>query len=240
MLAKARAEDASQAKTNFLANMSHELRNPLNALMGITQLLERDYAHDEKITQFVNLMRQSSNRLLNTIGDVLDLTQIESNKIVVNPAPFNLLEVATKAISMFVPLAEKKGLELSIDSISNKDIVVLLDEKLLEQVVHNLISNAIKFTSSGSIKVSVVCDKMLGNSFAGIKIQDSGVGMNDDFIKHKLFGSFEQESAGMSKAFSGSGLGLHIAKRYVDFMGGHIKVESERNIGSSFIVYLPV
>jgi len=240
MQAKALAEEANIAKTNFLANMSHELRNPLNALLGITQLLERDYAHDTKISQYVGLMRQSSNRLLNTIGDVLDLTKIEHNKITLNPTKVHLNLMIARAVDVYLPLAAKKGLVLEFANLLQPERVALLDEKLFEQVLHNLISNAIKFTSHGGIYISISNCTIDNRAFHCIHIKDTGIGMSDEFIVKRLFGTFEQESAGMRKTYDGSGLGLHIAKRFIDLMGGEISVKSERSIGTTFTVSFPI
>lgn len=233
--AKSKAEDASIAKSNFLANMSHELRNPLYALSGITQILERDFTNEPRLGLYVDLMKQSTERLLDTIGDVLDLSKIEQNKIQVQSAVFDLTELIQNAIKFYSPMALKKGLTLDFAS-AFTEVLVNLDTVLVDRVLGNLISNAVKFTFTGGITICL--DKFIeGNSQKVIiTVSDTGIGMSNEFLENYIFKSFEQESGGITKVYEGTGLGLHIIKKYIELQEGSIWVESQKNKGSTFFV----
>ena len=234
-LAKSRAEDASIAKSNFLANMSHELRNPLHALSGITQILDRDYAHEPKLALYVDLMKQSTTRLLDTIGDILDLSKIEQNKITIQKTNFNLVHLVQKAVQFYTPMVNRKGLYINFTT-EFQELIVNLDPVLIDRILGNLISNAVKFTFTGGIRILLEEHKEPTVSKVVLTIADTGIGMSPSFLENSIFQSFEQESGGISKVYQGTGLGLHLVKKYIDEQNGSIWVESQKNIGSTFFI----
>ena len=233
--AKSKAEDASIAKSNFLANMSHELRNPLYALSGITQILERDFTEEPRLALYVDLMKQSTVRLLDTIGDVLDLSKIEQNKIQIQYAHFDLALLIQKVVQIYSPMAARKGLTLDF-STDFKKFIVNLDSVLIDRILGNLISNAVKFTFTGGITICL--DKFIeaNTQKVVITVSDTGIGMSKEFLENYIFKSFEQESGGITKVYEGTGLGLHIIKKYIELQEGSISVESKKNQGSTFFV----
>jgi PAS domain S-box-containing protein len=234
-LAKSKAEDANVAKSNFLANMSHELRNPLHALSGITQILERDFVHEPKLALYVDLMKQSTSRLLDTIGDILDLSKIEQNKITIQKTNFDLVQLIQNVVKIYSPMAFRKRLTLEFAT-AFTEVFVNLDPVLIDRVLGNLISNAVKFTFTGDITICLDnfiegnCQKVV------ISISDTGIGMSEEFLENYIFKSFEQESGGITKVYEGTGLGLHIIKKYIELQEGTIWVESQKNKGSTFFV----
>ena len=234
-LAKSKAEDASIAKSNFLANMSHELRNPLHALSGITQILDRDYAHEPKLALYVDLMKQSTTRLLDTIGDILDLSKIEQNKITIQKTNFNLVHLIQKAVQFYKPMVNRKGLNITFSS-EFQELIVNLDPILIDRILGNLISNAVKFTFTGGIRIQLEEYQEPTTSKVVLTIADTGIGMSTTFLENSIFQSFEQESGGISKVYQGTGLGLHLVKKYIDEQNGSIWVESQKNIGSTFFI----
>jgi len=234
-LAKSKAEDANVAKSNFLANMSHELRNPLHALSGITQILDRDFAHEPKLALYVDLMKQSTSRLLDTIGDILDLSKIEQNKITIQKTNFDLVQLIQNVVKIYSPMAFRKRLTLEFAT-AFTEVFVNLDPVLIDRILGNLISNAVKFTFTGDITICLDnfiegnCQKVV------ISISDTGIGMSEEFLENYIFKSFEQESGGITKVYEGTGLGLHIIKKYIELQEGTIWVESQKNKGSTFFV----
>jgi signal transduction histidine kinase/ActR/RegA family two-component response regulator len=227
------AEDANKAKSKFLANMSHEIRTPMNGIYAILQLLQSTNLDNNQI-RYVDLISESLNNLNEIIDDILDLAKIESGKITLYEESFNLGNTIKSIYNNLLVTGNSQGLEISYYLDPNIDFEIISDELKLKQIINNLISNALKFTSKGYISFRT---KMLSNNtdFAKIefKIKDTGIGIKDE-LKDKLFQSFSQGDISTSKKFKGTGLGLIISKQLAELLNGEITYESTLGQGSTF------
>ncbi|TCV85011.1 MULTISPECIES: CheR family methyltransferase [Methylomonas] len=230
--ANLRADTANQAKTAFLANMSHEIRTPLNAIVGLTHILSRKVTDPEQ-TSFLKQIGDSAQHLLGVISDILDLSKIEAEKLVLESLEFDLGEVAAKVQTIMHELAENKGLSLSVDC-SALNYQLCGDPIRFSQASINYISNAIKFTDKGFVQVRIFPvseqdDKVL----LRVEVRDSGRGIPSDLIP-KLFSAFEQIDNSITRKHGGTGLGLAITKRLAELMGGQADATSSVGHGSTF------
>ena len=249
ILAKERAEEMSRLKSSFLANMSHEIRTPLTAILGFAELLQEDLADPEKKSQ-AGMIQSSGKRLLETINQILDLARIEAGKVELSPRDLSVSETLGECVEILRPLAEKKELRLTIEQV-NSNIRISADKLYFNQIFTNLIGNAIKFTESGRIKVQIKrldapsLDRSairIGDvSFpcVAIEVRDEGIGISNEFLPH-IFDEFKQESAGYSRNYEGTGIGLTITAKLVLLMRGAIAVSSDIGKGSRFRVMLPL
>lgn len=233
IIAKNKAEEANKLKSNFLANMSHEIRTPLNGILGIVQLIEME-SEDKTMQHYSSLIRQSGNRLLNTINGILDLSRIEANRTEVSIELVDIRSVIKNLVQSLEVLANNQGIYLNIEFDLSKSHI-LIDPYLLEQVLNNLLGNAIKFTEHGGVTLRVNDD----HNALTIEVLDTGIGIDERFLT-EIFEPFKQESTGIERRFQGNGLGLAISKRIVELLEGEIKVQSKKNIGSCFTVTLPI
>ncbi len=230
--AKERAEASHQAKSTFLANMSHEFRTPLNAIMGFTKLMKPSPNLTEEQKQDLEIIYRSGEQLLCLINDILDLSKIESGKIVLNPVDFNLTQMLWELQEMFHLKAYQKNLQL--DWILSEEIPQWVhgDRVKLRQVLINLIGNAIKFTQQGTVQLQVNCDRVSENLLLSFAVSDTGVGMTPQEVD-RIFEPFVQGNAGIASS-EGTGLGLAISHKYVQLLGGNISVTSELGKGTTF------
>lgn len=234
-IAKERAESADRLKSAFLATMSHELRTPLNSIIGFTGIILQEIVgplSDEQKKQ-LGMVKSSAQHLLSLINDVLDISKIEAGQLQVIHEPYDLRQTIEKAVGSARPLAEKKGLDL-ICTISPETETVAGDPRRVEQILLNLISNAIKFTEKGS--VTVACEPE-GEDIT-IRVADTGIGIKDEDME-TIFQPFRQIDSGMTRKYEGTGLGLSICKKLVELMGGTIWMTSEWGSGSTFGFSLP-
>ncbi len=234
-VAKEHAEAADRLKSAFLATMSHELRTPLNSIIGFTGIILQGIVgplNDEQKIQ-LNMVRSSAQHLLSLINDVLDISKIEAGQLQVAYENYDLRSTIEKAVESARPLADKKGLEL-ICEVSPEIDVVTGDRRRVEQVLLNLISNAIKFTETGEVKIE--CESEEDN--VTIRVIDTGIGIKTEDMG-KIFQDFRQIDSGMTRKYEGTGLGLSICKRLVELMGGQIGVTSVWSSGSTFSFSLP-
>jgi len=231
--AKEKAEEISRLKTNFLSNMSHELRTPLVSILGSAEILTQEIV-DPQLKKWAHNILVSGKRLLETQNLILDLSKIEAEKIEIVYSIISVADAIKEVVSLFEPLAFKKGLKLKL-SLDSKDISARLDERLVREVLNNLVNNAIKYTEKGSIIVEMRRE----DNFAVISVKDTGIGIPKEKIPI-IFEEFRQVSEGRNRSFEGTGLGLTITKRFVGLLKGTIEVESELGKGTEFIVKLPI
>jgi PAS domain S-box-containing protein len=231
--AKEKAEEMMRLKSNFLANMSHEVRTPLNGILGVTQLLEKEGLPDE-IKYYLSLQKESGLRLLDTINNILSVSRLDAGREEKDLVLVELNDFVEKNVKAFEILAKQKNLELHLAPYPD-NLVIQMNEHLFYQVFNNLMGNAIKFTLEG--KIEVILERE--GKYAILKIKDTGIGISPEFLG-RIFEAFEQESTGISRNFEGSGLGLAIVKRYIDKIGGEINVESIKNSGTEFTLLLPL
>ena len=232
-----RAEKASKAKTEFLSNMSHEIRTPLNGILGLIQLVKNSNKRDN-YDHYIDLMDQSSKNLLALVNDVSEIDKIESGKASLNEVTFKPSEAVSTLVSQFKDEFETKNLYLNLSSVSNSNLSVIGDQGKFNQVIINLIKNALKFTSTGG--TTVIYEETLKNDgvFISIKVSDTGIGIPQHTLS-KIFKRFTQVDQGIKKKHEGSGLGLAISQNLVELMGGKISVESKLEEGSTFQVNIP-
>ncbi len=229
-LQRKRVQEALDIKSNFLANISHEIRTPINAIMGMTYILGQSLK-DEKQKKQVQSIETASNSLLRLINDILDKSKIDVGKLEIVKSNFNLLNIINNIKTIFNNKIEQKGLELKIIYDKNLPINLVGDSLRLEQILTNLITNAIKFTNKGYIELNIEQTKQ--NRFR-FSIIDTGIGISQEQID-KVFRPFTQGDSSTTRKFGGTGLGLSICKELVELMNGSISIQSQINKGSSFI-----
>jgi signal transduction histidine kinase len=231
--AKEEAEQGKRIKENFLANMSHEIRTPINGIIGIANLLNSTFLTEEQ-KEMVNLLEISSNSLLGVINDILDLSKIEAGKFKINRAETDLLKNCNAVVNLLKIHAKEKSLELLTDYDQNIPTLVMADSLRLNQILMNLIGNAIKFTQHGQVALKVeVIDKKGNNVQVKFSVSDTGIGIAKENIE-KIFETFEQADEQTTIKFGGTGLGLSIVKNLAKLKGGILEVFSEENKGSTF------
>lgn len=234
--AKKVTEELAKAKHNFLANMSHEIRTPMNAIMGMSRQLLKSELNDEQRSYLGNITNASEN-LLVIINDVLDLAKLEAGELSIEKIPFVPKQVMENVMKVMMHKAEEKGVSLT-NSFCDLHLspVLIGDPFRINQVMLNLVSNAIKFTVEGSVDLSfkVLTDNETFQELE-LKVADTGIGMDQSFLKD-LFKKFSQEYESTSRKFGGTGLGMSISKNLIDSMGGEILVESKKGIGTTIYV----
>ena len=231
--AKETAEEMSKLKSNFLANMSHELRTPLIAILGYTEILKTEIENQEW-NEMVSTIMQSGKRLLETLNLILDLSKVEADKVQINYSEINIAEEVNDIVNMLGPVAQKKNLYLKSDL--KKEVVwSKLDKRLLHSIITNLVNNAIKYTNKGGITVELSVLNSGGINYAMIRVVDTGIGIAKE-DQETIFNEFRQGSEGYNRHFEGAGLGLTIARKFAEKMGGSISLESEVGKGSTFTV----
>lgn len=240
MIAKENAESANRAKSEFLANMSHELRTPMNSILGLSRIILEDTSIDNEQSEMLQTILKSSEVLLNTVNDILDLSKIESGSVNLETIPFSLKESAGAAISTIKPLADSKS-RLSFTSSWHGELTpkVLGDPTRLIRIITNLCSNAVKFTDRGFVEVIYEANRIEdGKILFNICVKDSGIGIAPNKLG-RIFEKFSQADDSTTRRFGGTGLGLAITKQLVEMMGGTISVTSKFGFGSEFNVSIP-
>ncbi len=231
-------QEANRMKSEFLANMSHELRTPLNSIIGFTEFLidEKPGPLQPKQQEYLSDVLNSARHLLQLINDVLDLAKVEAGKMELHPETFPVRKAIEEVTAVIKGIANKKHIAVSIEVSDGLD-AVKLDQHKFRQLLYNLLSNAVKFTDEGG-KVDIHARRLDLHRFE-VQVHDTGIGIKAEDIK-RLFTGFEQLDSGPARRFEGTGLGLALTKKIIEFQGGRIGVESESGKGSTFIVVLPV
>ncbi len=234
LLAKKEADAANKTKSEFLANMSHELRTPLNGVLGILDLLETTGLNEEQ-AEYTSMGLQAGRRLVNLLTDILDLSRIEAGVLHIQKAPLNLQEVFRQTEDLFSPTAKAQNVALELVVHRGVPDILMGDGVRLQQVLTNLVGNALKFTPAGQIRVEATAlpTRKPGLCHVLFSVADSGIGIADEKIRH-LFQPFSQVDMGYTRAYQGAGLGLSICKRLVTLMGGNISLTSELGRGTTF------
>ncbi|UTF51853.1 ATP-binding protein [Desulfomicrobium sp. ZS1] len=232
--AKEAAVKADNVKSEFLANMSHEIRTPLNGIMGMLQLLE-NAVHDQEHREFCSLALQATTRLTRLLSDIIDVSRIEAGMMVIQKDPFELKNIVKDTVDLYIPLAMQAGIGLEFHIDSDIPTQLLGDSFRLQQVLANLIGNALKFTTHGRIRLEVCLLSSRTDDQARIFfcVSDTGCGIPEDSLV-KLFHPFSQIAQGYTRNYQGAGLGLTICKNLVKLMGGTMSVESDVGVGTSF------
>jgi signal transduction histidine kinase/CheY-like chemotaxis protein len=234
LAARDEAEASNRAKSTFLATMSHEIRTPLNGVLGMAQAMEADTLSPAQ-KERLRVVRQSGETLLAILNDVLDLSKIEAAKLELDAAEFEINELARGAYAAFTAIANKKGLSFSLTVEPAAEGVYLGDSVRLRQILYNLVSNAVKFTERGEVRVHV---DRVGEELR-LCVSDTGIGIAPEPLS-RLFSKFEQADASTTRRYGGTGLGLAICRELAQLMGGAIRAESREGVGSSFFVRLPL
>ena len=235
------ANAANIAKTTFLNHMSHDIRTPMNAIVGFTDIAMKRNP-DKEVENCLKKIRQSSEYLMTLINDVLDISRIESGKLEYKPVAVDLGEMINTVLSIAKGYMENRDLNFYVSREEFKSSYVMADELRIREVLLNIISNAVKFTKDGGT-ISFSAENAPGNDEHHIivryRISDTGIGMSEEFLD-RIFDEFSQENDGARTSYKGTGLGMAIAKRYVDLMGGKIEVSSRQGVGSTFTVEIPL
>ncbi|MDD4370985.1 MAG: ATP-binding protein [Anaerostipes sp.] len=234
------AKEANQAKTDFLSRVSHDMRTPLNGILGLTTLLEENVVNEKALLDLQQL-EMSGKYLLNLINDTLDVSKIENGKLELHPVICDGKAVFNNVIALLKPNLLKRRIQLNMNAENLPFTILYIDVGRVEQIVMNILGNAIKFTPKGgtidlhirnlSVKDGVILDEIV--------IKDNGIGMSQEFLPH-LFEPFSQENHSRTTSYQGTGLGMAITKQLITLMGGDVKVESTENVGTIFTVTLPM
>lgn len=235
--AKEKADASAMAKNIFLTNMSHEIRTPLNAIMGMGQQLTKTNLNEKQLF-YLDTMNSAAENLLVIINDILDLSRIEAGKLNLENIHFNPRTLINRCINVMSPKANEKGLYLTANIDDEIAANLIGDPYRLNQMLLNLLSNSLKFTEKGSVSLSLrLMSEKHGVQSLKFEVKDTGIGIEEKF-KANLFNKFTQEDESIVRKFGGTGLGLNITKKLVELMGGSIHVESKKNTGSTFSLFI--
>lgn len=234
------AKGANEAKSMFLANMSHEIRTPMNAIVGCADLLLKNIANEERASSYAKKIIMSSHILMGLLNDVLDMSRIESGKTCLNISPFSLAELVNEISMVIAPQAKAKQQNFKISVLGVEKEFLLGDKVRIEQILLNILSNAVKYTQTGgSIFLNITSPKQVDRKYQRLcfEVTDNGIGMTQEFLE-AIFDPFIRIENTTTSGIKGTGLGMAITKNLVELMGGTISVKSQPGEGSTFIVYL--
>lgn len=230
--AKVAAEESSRTKTNFLANMSHEIRTPMTAILGFTDLLEDANIDQQTRSETIETIRRNGEHLLNVINDILDIAKVEENMVTMECIPCPVRELIEGVASLMRIRAESKSLVLTVSITSNVPQIILTDPTRLRQILTNVVSNAIKFTERGSVRIEVETSSADGVELLQVRVIDTGIGMEKEHLEH-IFEPFAQADTSTTRRFGGTGLGLAISRTFARMLGGDVFIESQTGKGST-------
>ena len=234
-MAKEKAEELNLLKSSFLANMSHELRTPMTGILGFSEILYSELS-DPEFKEMAGMILKGGKRLTNTLNSILDLSRIEADKMDIKLEAINVGNIAKESVAFFEAAAKEKNLELIFDL--KDEVFANLDNRIFEQILSNIIQNAITYTLKGSIVVKVIKENTNGSDLAAVKVTDTGIGIPENYLS-AIFEPFRQVSSGLGRSYEGTGLGLTITKKFIELMDGTISVESKFGEGSTFTICFP-
>jgi PAS domain S-box-containing protein len=238
IVARDSARESSKAKESFLANMSHEIRTPMNAILGMSKQLSKTKLNKEQAF-FNSTIVTAADNLLVILNDILDISKIEAGKLSVEHIPFNLKDLVTKLYNLMEMKAKEKALRINLHFDIDLPNNLIGDPYRLNQILYNLVGNAIKFTDKGHINIKCkLVEDAVDKCRVDISVKDTGIGMDENFATH-LFEKFSQEDLSITRRFGGTGLGLSISKQLSELMGGGISLQSKKGEGSTFTLHLP-
>jgi len=241
-IAKNKAEKSDNLKSAFLSNMSHEIRTPMNAIIGFSELLKDTNTNDETKREYIDIITNKGNLLMNIINDIIDISKIEANEMEISNQSINISQIIDELLLTFQKTkrgSDKPNVLLKISKlISSDDLIVLCDPFRLKQILTNLIDNALKFTHKGSVEVNYSVIDVAGKKEIMFEVKDTGIGIAEDKLDI-IFNRFRQINESHTREFGGTGLGLSISKRLVELLGGNIGVRSTPGMGSTFFFTIP-
>ena len=241
LIAAKKAEAANEAKTEFLQRMSHDIRTPINGICGMIDMAEH-YADDiEKQTEYRAKIKEASNLLLELVNDVLDMSKLESGEVVLEESPFNLNKIFEEVLVVIEQIAAEQNIRIVWEKKEIKHCDLIGSPRYVKRVMMNILSNAVKYNGeNGQIYISCreIPSEQLEMKTMEFVCRDTGIGMTDEFQKH-IFEPFAQEHTGSRTKFAGTGLGMPITKKLVEKMGGTITFESEKSVGTTFVIRVP-
>lgn len=232
-----KAEDANYLKNAFLANISHEIRTPLNGILGFSNLLEVELAliDNPELFEYASSIQQSGERLLHLLNNIIDISRIEANDLEMKILPHDISILIREAIELYTFKANEKGLRL-VNNFNHDGLLVSTDRDTLTRVICEVLDNAIKYTEKGFIRLDMVDENAAGKVI--ICIKDTGLGIDESYLPH-IYEAFRQESLGYSRLYQGAGLGIPLAYRMMELMGGTIRIESQKAIGTTVFLEIP-
>jgi signal transduction histidine kinase/CheY-like chemotaxis protein len=242
-LAKEKAEESDKLKSAFLANMSHEIRTPMNAIVGFADLLSDHDLNEEQRQELIELINKNTNTLVYLIDDIIDIAKIEAGQLKINKTETNINQILNDVFQSFIEtnnLRDQDAIQLKLEKgITNDNFTIHTDPVRFQQILINLIGNAIKYTENGSIECGYQVKAEQEKSYLEFYVKDTGVGIPKDKHQH-IFERFSKLEDNKTKLYRGTGLGLTITKNLVEMLGGKIWLQSEENVGSTFYFTLPV
>jgi signal transduction histidine kinase len=236
IIAKEKAEESDKLKSAFLQNISHEVRTPLNSIVGFSQLITKKNQTPEKVQLYSDLIYSNSYKLIGIISDVIEISQIQSKQIHANYSMFDIILFIKSQFSEFINIVNEKNLRYNLTIEPNiEKYIIKSDEEKLRKIIYHIIDNSIKFTSKGKVDLSI----KINEEKIVIAISDTGIGISDE-MKKIIFMPFRQAETGVIRNFGGNGLGLALAKSYIELLSGKIDLQSEINVGTTITLHLPV